>query len=91
MRTLLIEVKEIEQYLFKTGTAGDQLLFDAKQIIDPELKIKITDQQKVYQLVNNYGRKQLKAELQMVFQNLIASPVHRSFAQRIRSIFGPKN
>ncbi|WDF56902.1 hypothetical protein [Mucilaginibacter sp. KACC 22063] len=91
MRTLLIEVKDIEQYLFITGTAEDRLLFDAKQIINPELKGKVADQQKVYELVNNYGRKQLKAELQTVFQNLVSTPEHRSFAQRIRSIFGPKN
>lgn len=88
MRTLLNEAAEIEQYLFKTGPAEDRLLFEARLLIDPALESKMIAQHQVYGLVKHYGRRQLKAELEGVHQKLFTQPQHRSFAQKIRKLFG---
>jgi hypothetical protein len=88
MRTSLHEVAAIEEHLFRTATPPDQLLFEAKQIIDPSLAERVAAQKHAYQLVQQYGRKKLVAELEAVHQQLFDKPEHRSFADRIRRIFG---
>ena len=82
------EVAEIEQYLLKAGSPEDTLLLEAKLLIDPELQLKVTAQRQVYSLVKQYGRRQMKAELDCVHQKLFSEPQHRSFAQKIRKLFG---
>lgn len=88
MRTLLNEVAEIEQYLLKAGSPEDTLLLEVKLLINPELQLKVTAQRQVYSLIKQYGRRQLKAELESVHQKLFSQPQHRSFAQKIRELFG---
>lgn len=87
MRTSLNELVTIENQLFKTALPGDQLLFEANLIINPGLKENLNAQQETYRLIKTYGRKQLKAELEAVHQDLFGKPVHRLFAQKIRNLF----
>lgn len=88
MRTLLNEVAAIENYLLNKNVPDEQLLFEAKLIIDPQLQEKVTAQRQTYQLVKQYGRKQLKAELEAVYKKLNTEPAHQSFMKKINRIFG---
>lgn len=87
MRTSLNEIKAIEQHLLQEAPPEDTLLFEANLILDPELKEKMQWQQKTYQVVHVYGRKQLKAEIELVHQKLFTEAKHRGFRQKVLSLF----
>ena len=90
MRTLLNEVQEIEAHLLKNNAPGDALLFEAKLILDDELKDKTHYQQKAYELISFYGRRQLKQEIAAVHQKLFTQQEHRGFRARILRLFKTK-
>ena len=84
MRTSLNETKQIDDYLFHSV---DVHLFEAKLILQPALREKLQWQQRAYELVNMYGRQQLKAEIEAVHQKLFSEPEHRGFCRTIRAFF----
>ena len=87
MRTSLHEIQQIEDYLFQYAGEADACLFEARLILEPALREKMAWQQKTYELITQYSRRQLKAELEAIHQKLFTAPAHRSFRDRIRSIF----
>ena len=90
MRTSLIEAEQIEAYLLRRSEPGDALVFDAKILLDAELKDKVLWQQKAYQMVTLYGRDQLKQEIESVHQKLFKDEQHQSFRQKIMRLFTKK-
>jgi DNA-binding transcriptional regulator YbjK len=88
MRTSLNEIAAIEQQLLHTTAPDEQLLFEAKLLLDEDLRQKTAAQRQAYQLIQQYGRQQLRAELENVYQILMHTPQHLSYAQRIKRIFG---
>ena len=87
MRTSLIETKQIDDHFFKYAGEADALLFEARLILEPALREKMQWQQQVYALITQYGRRQLKAEIEAIHQQLFNAPEHSSFAQKIRAFF----
>ncbi|MEN0052298.1 MAG: hypothetical protein AAGC65_01450 [Mucilaginibacter sp.] len=87
MRTSLNNIAQAEQHLLQKSHAGSALLFEAKMLINDELKDNVAAQQQVYSLVRQYGRKQLIEEIETVHQQLFNEPEHLSFRQKIARIF----
>jgi len=87
MRTSLSEIRQIDEYLFNQAAAGDALVFNARLVLDPELKYKVLWQKKAHFFVQQYSRKKLRDEIEAVHQQLFSGPAHRSFRQRILSLF----
>ncbi|HMG08351.1 MAG TPA: hypothetical protein VK609_07560 [Mucilaginibacter sp.] len=87
MRTSLNEIAQIEGHLLNRQMTGDTLLFEAKTLLDADLRVNVSSQQQVYSLVQQYGRKQLKQEIEAVHQQLFTQPEHLSFRQKIARIF----
>lgn len=87
MRTSLNNIATIEAHLHKKQQATDALLFDAKLLLDDDLQVNVTMQQQVYSMVQQYGRKQLRHELETVHQQLFNTTKHLSFRQKIARIF----
>lgn len=87
MQTSLNELRLIEDYLFCGCEEEERCLFEAKLILQPELKENVYWQKKTYQIVQNYGRKQLKSEIEQVHETLFNTHEHRSFRQRIMRLF----
>lgn len=87
MRTSLNKIAQIEAHLLNKENPADALLFEAKILLDNELQTQISAQQQVYGLVQQYGRKQLKQEINAVHQQLFTQPEHLSFRQKIARIF----
>jgi hypothetical protein len=87
MRTSLNEIKLIDGHLFNTGTTEEALLFDAMLILNPGLTEQVIWQKKAHAIIQQYGRKKLKAEIESVHQQLFNDPVHRSFGKRILTLF----
>ena len=90
MRTSLIEAEQIEAHIMRRSDAGDALVFEARMLLDPELKEKVLWQRKTYQLVTLYGRDQLKQEIESIHQKLFYDGQHRSFRQKIMRLFSKK-
>ncbi len=86
MKTSLTETKQIEAHLFQT-LGEEALVFEARLILEPGLYEKTVWQQKTYALVQDYGRRKLRAELEAVHQKLFSEVQHETFRQKILRIF----
>ncbi len=87
MRTSLVETRQIEAYLLETGEGGDNLVFQARLLLEPELGEKMRWQGKTYDLVRSYGRQALRKEIEAVHEQLFTGPEHASFRQKIARLF----
>jgi hypothetical protein len=90
MRTSLIETQQIEAHLMGRSDPGDALVFEARLLLQAELREKLQWQQQTYKLIKKYGRDQLKKEIEAVHQQLFTQPQHRSFSQKIRQLFSKR-
>ena len=90
MRTSLIETEQIEVHLLQLSNSGDALVFEAKLLLDDELADKLYWQKSAYKMVKQYGRNQLKKEIEAVHQTLFNSPIHKTFSEKIRQIFSKR-
>ncbi|MFD2870986.1 hypothetical protein ACFS5N_00820 [Mucilaginibacter ximonensis] len=87
MTTSWNETQQIEAVLTGTASPGDALLFEAKLMLDNELSDKVIWQQKTYALIKQYGRRELKAEIEAVHEHLFTKPENQSFSQKIWQLF----
>ena len=87
MPTSLNNTARIDRYLHKKMSTGDALVFEAKLILQPDLTDDMYWQQKTYNLVQNYGRMQLKQEIDIVHQQLFTDSKYNRFSQKIKALF----
>lgn len=87
MKTLWNETLQIDLYISGKANTGDALLFEAQMILDPALGDKVLWQKKTYAIIKDYGRLQLKTEIEEVHQKLFTADEHTSFRQKIRRLF----
>jgi len=87
MRTSLVEIEQIEDWLLKKGDIQDRLVTEGKILSNPALEVKAQWQMKSYDLIREYGRKKLLQEIKDVENSLFKSSRYKSFQIRIRSIF----
>jgi hypothetical protein len=87
MRTSLIETEQIEAHLAQRSEPGDQLVFEARLLLEPELREKVQWQQEAYRMIKLHGRDQLKQEIEAVHQKLFTQKEYISFSQKIRRLF----
>jgi hypothetical protein len=90
MRTSLIETRQIEAHLLQLWEPGDALVFEARLLLEPELRGKMQWQKETYNLIRQYGRHQLKQEIEAVHQQLFTEPKHAGFGQKIMRLFSKK-
>ncbi len=90
MMTSWNETKNIEDHILKSADTGNTLLFEARLILDSDLAEKVIWQKKAYDSIQQYGRRQLKKEIEAVHQLLFAQPEYRSFSQKIRLLFSKR-
>jgi len=83
----LIETEQIEAHLLRLSEPGEALVFEARLLLDPELRDKMNWQQKTYHIVRQYGRQELRAEIEAVHQQLFNRPEHSGFRQKIMRLF----
>lgn len=87
MMTSLTETAQIDAYISGTLQGGDALLFEARMILDTGLNDKARWQQKAVSLVQLYGQKQLRQEIEDVHRQLFTLPEHAGFGNKIRRLF----
>jgi hypothetical protein len=87
MKTSLNELRLIEYYLLSDDKDGESFLFEAKMILQPGLKQQVYWQNKTYKIVRDYGRKQLKNEIENIHETLFNTDEHHSFRQKVMRLF----
>jgi hypothetical protein len=87
MMTSWNETKQIEAHLLGTADTGSALVFEARLMLDNELADKVIWQQKAYDTIQQYGRRQLKKEIELIHQTLFTQREHIGFSQKIRRLF----
>lgn len=81
------ETQYLENYLTGALAPEDSLVMDARLLIDVDLHNKVIWQQRTYELVKTYSRKQLKMEIEKVHNKLFSEKKFSSFRQKIKAIF----
>lgn len=84
MRKPLHDIQETEHYLMNRMDEPDRLLFEAKMIIDPQLKINAAYQRKTYTVIRWFARRQQKIRLESLYNRVMND---KSFAAKINTIF----
>ena len=87
MMTSWNETQQIETYLQGSAEPTEQLLFNARLLLDNALADKVIAQRKTYTVIQQYGRQQLKQEIEAVQQILFTSPKHNRFRDKIKRLF----
>jgi hypothetical protein len=90
MMTSWNETEQIEAYLTGLPDTGSRLVFEARMLLDPGLNDSVLWQQKTYKVIQQYGRNQLKQEIESVHQQLFNQPEHIRFREKIRRLFTKK-
>ena len=90
MRTSLNNIQQIDDYLLQFAGKADRALFEARLILQPALQQDLLWQQKTYEIIKQYSRRQLKAEIESVHQQLFTEPEHVSFRRKVMAIFSRK-
>lgn len=78
------EVQEIDRYIFHRMTRADRVVFQARMILQPQLKEKVRLQRKTHAFLRWCSRKEKKDELAALYTRLMNDT---TFHTTIRSIF----
>ncbi|UII22118.1 hypothetical protein [Fulvivirga ligni] len=84
MRTSLLKIQKIEKYIHGQLPPEDNILWDARQVLNPQLKEEVIWQQKAYDVITAKGRADLKNELEDTFQKKMSKA---GFRERIMNLF----
>ncbi|MEL1242682.1 hypothetical protein AAEO56_00295 [Flavobacterium sp. DGU11] len=87
MKTSWNDMQAIEGYALSSGNPEDRVLFQARLLLEPQLKASVHWQQETYALAREYGRLKLKTEIEEVANEVFTAKKHESFRQKIRNIF----
>jgi hypothetical protein len=87
MKTSLNELRNIEAYVLKEMSPQEQVLFEARMLLQPELHKNVAFQKQTYNLIRNYSRNKLKAEIEAAHQQLFSQPKYNRFREYIASLF----
>jgi hypothetical protein len=83
MRTSLTEIQQTEKFLLGEMPPEDALVFEARMLSNPLLKMNVFFQRKVYAVLRAYHRKKLKEETEAVHQRLFSDPAKKDFREMI--------
>ena len=81
------DIKQAEQYLHKELAPEEALLFEARLLTNPFLKLNLLFQKKVYSIVGLYHRKKLREEAEAAHQRLFNNPDKAAFRKEIYNLF----
>jgi hypothetical protein len=89
MKTLH-ETKEIDYYLLGKLSPASRLVFEARLLIDPVLKLRVEWQGRLYQIIKRSGRRQIKAETVRIHNRLFSDPAKQDFQRSVFQLFRKK-
>ena len=87
---ILNEIRDIDEYLSDKMDAPSKLLFEARTLIDPALKIQVGLQKRIYAIVKLSGRRKIRNEAERIHRQLFSDPARVSFQQEVLQLFTKK-
>ena len=87
MRTSLNNIRQAEKYLSGQLKPEDSLVFKARLLTSPLLRLDVHFQQQAYRFIHLFHRKKLKQEVESVHDQLFSNPAKEAFRQQIFHIF----
>jgi hypothetical protein len=87
MRTSLNEISANEKYLRGELSTEDRLIFEARMLTNPVLKMNLFFQQRTLELVRMYHRKKLKEKAEQVHRHLFSDPSKADFQHSVFRLF----
>ncbi len=87
MRTSLNNIKLIDDYLLGNMPTADALLFEANILLNAELAGGVSLQKQTHDIIKEYGRQSIRAEIAAVQYKLNTEAKHSRFMQHIANIF----
>jgi hypothetical protein len=87
MMTSYTDTRQIERYLHRQMSTGERLLFEARMLTNATLRANVRAQQRVYDLVRLYQRKQVLQQAEAIHRHLFTDPAHVDFQQSIHQLF----
>lgn len=81
------ETQHIDAYLNKRLLPADQLLMDARLLLDPELRSKVLWQQRTYELIREHGRKSLRKDIERAEARVFTEQRFSTFRHIIYNLF----
>jgi hypothetical protein len=89
MKTSLTDTIRTERFLRGELADDDRLAFNARLLVDQELRRNLFFQRMVHRLVALYHRRKLKAQLEGVHERLLNDPASVSFRESVIKYFNP--
>ena len=87
MRASLNKLKDTEDFLKGSLKPQNALLFRAKLLLDPLLRMNVSLQKKTYSIVKSYGRKSVIQEIDTIQQKIFSDPYRTNFHREIDQLF----
>lgn len=87
MKTFRNNTQQTEEYISGTLRQDEALLFDARLLIDPVLKMHLGLQRRIRALVHAYGRKKTREEIAAVHEEVFNDPRHLILQQQVNQLF----
>lgn len=87
MKTSLNDIRQTEAYLNEIQPPDEKLVFEARLITQPLLRLNMFFQQKLYRVVRAYHRQQQKEKMESVHRKLFSDPAKKEFQQNICQLF----
>jgi hypothetical protein len=81
------ETKQLEDYLWNRLTTEERLLMEARLMVNAALRDQLNWQQKTYRLIEEYGRKKLKSEIEQIQARMFSEERFKNFRKQIQTIF----
>jgi hypothetical protein len=87
MRTSLSRIREIENFIEGKMSGGEALIFQAKLLLDSELRQEVQSQRQTVSLIKLHGREKLRNEIEAIHQDIFNDNSDHFLRIRIRSLF----
>lgn len=87
MKTSFSDIFYIEKFIKNELDAGQSVVFQARLLIDKELRCDTFFQRMVYRLIQLYHRKKIKAEIVNVHEKLFNDQTKSIFRENITKLF----
>lgn len=81
------DIRQAEGYLQRTLSPEEALVFEARLLTNPLLRLDLYVQRKVYTLLRFYHRQKVKEEMEDMHQRLFRDPAKADFQRQIISLF----
>jgi hypothetical protein len=87
MRTSLNNIEQIENFIEGKMSTGDTLVFQVRLLLDSELRQHLHWQKRTASLINVYGRKKLREEIENIHHDIFNVKSDHFLKNRIKALF----